>query len=591
MQKNNNLKAELSKKRTLVILLSLFILVLLGTFFYRQKISAQTEDQRFQTYTNELFRQELSGNTLSLHYTLKNPDTYHIMDTPVSLDSYQTDASYVCASLENSLSLLHSYDKSKLSENHQITYEILEAHLTSSLRESQYLLYEEPLAPLTGTQAQLPVLLSEYQFYKKQDIDTYLALLGEIPEYFASILTFEEEKAKQGLFMSSSRADAIIEECEAFINLQDNNYLYSSFSKRLESLDLSKKERDSYIKKNDACIKEYIFPAYENLKQGLCALRKTGTNSGGLCHLPKGIPYYELLVATETGSSRSIPELQQLTKKQIKEDLFSIQKTLSDISDDQPSPSSDFFKSQGVVLEDSNPSAILSSLKTKLSGHFPAPPNVNVQIKYVSKEMETYLSPAFYLIPAIDNTEENIIYINNGHMSDDISLYTTLAHEGYPGHLYQTTYFAGQNPNPIRNLLDFGGYTEGWATYSEMLSYYFAPIEKPQATLMQKNTSILLGLYALADMGIHYDGWSLFDTIAFFRGYGITDTDAIEEIYDLILSDPANYLKYYIGYIEFLELKKEAITLWGEDFSQERFHKAVLDIGPAPFDLIRKHIF
>lgn len=591
MQKNNNLKVELSKKRTLVILLFLFILVLLGTFFYRQKISAQTEDQRFQTYTNELFRQELSGNTLSLHYTLKNPDTYHIMDTPVSLGSYQTDASYVCASLENSLSLLHSYDKSKLSENHQITYEILEAHLTSSLRESQYLLYEEPLAPLTGTQAQFPVLLSEYPFYNAQDVDTYLALLAEVPEYFASILTFEEEKAKQGLFMSSSRADAIIEECEAFINLQENNYLYSSFSKRLESLDLSKKERDSYIKKNDACIKEYIFPAYENLKQGLCALRKTGTNSGGLCHLPKGIPYYELLVATETGSSRSIPELQQLTKKQIKEDLFSIQKTLSDISDDQPSPSSDFFKSQGAVLEDSNPASILSSLKTKLSGHFPAPPNVNVQIKYVSKEMENYLSPAFYLIPAIDNTEENIIYINNGHMSDDISLYTTLAHEGYPGHLYQTTYFAGQNPDPIRNLLDFGGYTEGWATYSEMLSYYFAPIEKPQATLMQKNTSILLGLYALADMGIHYDGWSLFDTIAFFRGYGITDTDAIEEIYDLILSDPANYLKYYIGYIEFLELKKEAITLWGEDFSQERFHKAVLDIGPAPFDLIRKHIF
>ena len=591
MQKNNNLKAELSKKRTLVILLSLFILVLLGTFFYRQKISAQTEDQRFQTYTNELFRQELSGNTLSLHYTLKNPDTYHIMDTPVSLGSYQTDASYVCASLENSLSLLHSYDKSKLSENHQITYEILEAHLTSSLRESQYLLYEEPLAPLTGTQAQLPVLLSEYQFYKKQDIDTYLALLGEIPEYFASILTFEEEKAKQGLFMSLSQADAIIEECETFINLQENNYLYSSFSERIQSLDLSPKITDAYIEKNSDCIKQYVIPAYEQLKQGITSLRETGTNSGGLCHLPKGIPYYELLVATETGSSRSIPELQQLTKKQIKEDLFSIQKTLSDISDDQPSPSSDFFKSQGAVLEDSNPSAILSSLKSNLSGHFPAPPNVNVQIKYVSKEMENYLSPAFYLIPAIDNTEENIIYINNGHMSDDISLYTTLAHEGYPGHLYQTTYFAGQNPNPNRNLLDFGGYTEGWATYSEMLSYYFAPIEKPQATLMQKNTSILLGLYALADMGIHYDGWSLFDTIAFFRGYGITDTDAIEEIYDLILSDPANYLKYYIGYIEFLELKKEAITLWGEDFSQERFHKAVLDIGPAPFDLIRKHIF
>ena len=145
---------------------------------------------------------------------------------------------------------------------------------------------------------------------------------------------------------------------------------------------------------------------------------------------------------------------------------------------------------------------------------------------------------------------------------------------GYPGHLYQTTYFAGQDPDPIRSLLDFGGYTEGWATYTEMISYYYAPMDHDLATLMQKNASILLGLYALADMGIHYDGWSLLDTIDFFRSYGITETDVIEEIYQLILGDPANYLKYYIGYVEFLELKKEAIRRWGDDFSQEKFHKA-----------------
>ena len=433
--------------------------------------------------------------------------------------------------------------------------------------------------------------MSEYQFYTKQDVDTYLALLAETPEYFASILDFEEEKAKHGLFMSKPQADAIIDECKTFINLQNNNFLYSSFEQRLQTLNLPKKEKDAYVEKNVDSIKQYVYPAYEQLMQGLHELKNSGTNSGGLCHLPEGDKYYELLAAIETGSSRSIPELQELTKKHIAEDLASIQKTLSSLSTETPSPSSDLFKSQGVVLEDSNPASILSSLRGNLSGHFPAPPNVNVQIKYVSQEMQNFLSPAFYLIPALDNTEENIIYINNGHISDDLSLYTTLAHEGYPGHLYQTTYFASKNPSPIRHLLDCGGYTEGWATYSEMLSYYFAPIKKTQATLMQKNSSILLGLYALADMGVHYDGWSLLDTTTFFRGYGITDTKAIEEIYQLILSDPANYLKYYIGYVEFLELKKEAMTLWGKEFTQERFHKAVLDMGPAPFDLIRKYIF
>lgn len=591
MQKMNILKTKSLKKRTLGILLTFSILLLLGTFFYNQHHTSQTEDQRFENYTDQLFRQELSGNTLSLHYTLKNPATYNIVNSSVSLGTYQTDTSNLSASLENSLSLLHSYDKTKLSKRNQATYEILENHLSYSLKSSQYLLYEEPLASLTGAQAQFPILLSEYQFYTKQDVDTYLALLAETPEYFASILDFEEEKAKHGLFMSKPQADAIIDECDTFINLQNNNFLYSSFEQRLQTLNLPKKEKDAYVEKNVDSIKQYVYPAYEQLMQGLHELKNSGTNSGGLCHLPEGDKYYELLTAIETGSSRSIPELQELTKKHIAEDLASIQKTLSSLSTETPSPSSDLFKSQGVVLEDSNPASILSSLKGNLSGHFPAPPNVNVQIKYVSQEMQNFLSPAFYLIPALDNTEENIIYINNGHISDDLSLYTTLAHEGYPGHLYQTTYFASKNPSPIRHLLDCGGYTEGWATYSEMLSYYFAPIKKTQATLMQKNSSILLGLYALADMGIHYDGWSLLDTTTFFRGYGITDTKAIEEIYQLILSDPANYLKYYIGYVEFLELKKEAMTLWGKEFTQERFHKAVLDMGPAPFDLIRKYIF
>lgn len=591
MQKMNILKTKSLKKRTLGILLPFSILLLLGTFFYSQHHTSQTEDQRFENYTDQLFRQELSGNTLSLHYTLKNPATYNIVNSSVSLGTYQTDTSNLSASLENSLSLLHSYDKTKLSKRNQATYEILENHLSYSLKSSQYLLYEEPLASLTGAQAQLPILLSEYQFYTKQDVDTYLALLAETPEYFASILDFEEEKAKHGLFMSKPQADAIIDECDTFINLQNNNFLYSSFEQRLQTLNLPKKEKDAYVEKNVDSIKQYVYPAYEQLMQGLHELKNSGTNSGGLCHLPEGDKYYELLTAIETGSSRSIPELQELTKKHIAEDLASIQKTLSSLSTETPSPSSDLFKSQGVVLEDSNPASILSSLRGNLSGHFPTPPNVNVQIKYVSQEMQNFLSPAFYLIPALDNTEENIIYINNGHISDDLSLYTTLAHEGYPGHLYQTTYFASKNPSPIRHLLDCGGYTEGWATYSEMLSYYFAPIKKTQATLMQKNSSILLGLYALADMGVHYDGWSLLDTTTFFRGYGITDTKAIEEIYQLILSDPANYLKYYIGYVEFLELKKEAMTLWGEEFTQERFHKAVLDMGPAPFDLIRKYIF
>ena len=514
---SGTIMTKISKKRSVAIVFSIAILFFLSAelFLHLDK----SEDQRFLEYTHQLFCTEVSGSTITLHYTLKDPEAFGITDAPVTYGTCTTDTEAICASAENALALLQSYDRSRLSAENQRTYDILEDSLTDTLAESKYALYEEPLAPLTGTQSQLPVLLSEYQFYDTSDIDTYLELLTKTPEYFRSIIEFENEKSEMGLFMASYSADDIIKECQAFINMWNSNYLYSSFEERLNFLDLTDSQRNTYIEENSRCIEEYIFPAYKELIEGLTALSGSGKNHNGLCYLPDGKKYYEILVASETGSSRSIPELQQLTQNQMIDDLTAMQGVLTQeqsASTEEASVSSDIFKTQGAILKDPNPAAILTTLESKLGKDFPEPPQVNTQIKYVQKSMEEYLSPAFYMIPAIDNTENNVIYINQGHLPDDLSLFTTLAHEGYPGHLYQTTYFASQNPDPIRTLLNYGGYTEGWATYSEMLSYYYAPISKAQATLLQKNSSVILGLYALADMGIHYDGWTLVDTARYF---------------------------------------------------------------------------
>ena len=577
----------MSKKRSFIIAsLALAVILLCAGLFWHFR---GNENQQFENYTRNLFCQEVSGSTISLHYTLKEPSAYGIEHVPVSYGYCTADTDAVCASAENALAAINSFDRSRLSRRNRLTYDVLKDSLTSAREMAPYALYEEPLAPLTGTQAQLPVLLSEYQFYTQSDIDTYLELLTKTPEYFHSVLEFEQAKSKAGLFMAAYSADGIIKECQAFIDMGDNNYLYSSFAERLDSVELPSDTKNTYIETNSEHIRNYIFPAYTELKDGLTALRNTGKNQNGLCHLPGGRDYYELVVASETGSSRTIPELQRLTQQQMIADLSDMQQILTPV-DENVSVSSDLFKTQGTILNDSSPAAILKDLEEKLAEHFPKPPKVNTEIKYVQKSMEEYLSPAFYMIPAIDNTSDNVIYINEGHLPDDLSLFTTLAHEGYPGHLYQTTYYADKNPDPIRSLLNYGGYSEGWATYSEMMGYYYAPISKEQATLMQKNTSVILGLYALADMGIHYEGWTLVEAVSFFRSYGITDTDTVEEIYDLIIADPANYLKYYIGYVELLELKKDAIKLWGKGFTQEKFHKAVLDIGPAPFDVIREYV-
>lgn len=586
---------KFKRKPLLFLLPSASVLLLLFLLFFH---SQQDADQAFSKYTSELFRQEISGNTITLHYTLKNPEKYGIKNAPISYGQCTTDPELVRSSVDAERTRLRSYNRTSLSKDNRLTYDVLNDYLNSAYDLSPYTLYDEPLAPLTGTQSQLPVILSEYRFYEISDIENYLQLLTKTPEYFRSILNFEHTKSESGLFMASYTADSIIKECRDFVNLKESNYLYSSFVERLEELAsardgvLTEKQREAYTRQNNVYIKKYIFPAYEQLISGLSELRSSGKNNNGLCYLPNGRTYYEYLVRSETGSSRSIAELQNLANTQILSDLTVMQRVLTgDSSSASSSITSDIFSPQGTLLAESDPKKILSTLSGKITKDFPPYPQIHTQIKYVQKSMEDYLSPAFYMIPAIDNTSENVIYINNGHITDNLSLFTTLAHEGYPGHLYQNVYYASLHPDPIRCVLNYGGYTEGWATYSEMMSYYFSTLTKEQATLFQRNSSVILGLYALADMGIHYDGWKLADAAAFFHTYGITDDATIENIYDLIIADPANYLKYYIGYLEFLELKKNAVDKWGDNFTQMRFHKAVLDVGPASFDVIQKYVF
>lgn len=550
----------------------------------------------FRQFTLELFRQDVAANTIGLHYTLKDPSAYDIVQAPVTYGSFSTNTTGMMASLENSLSALSHYHYEDLTDENKLTYDILESYLQTAQKGAPYLLYEEPLGEITGIQAQLPVLLAEYPFHDIKDVDTYLSLLSCTPDYFNSLISFEKEKADSGLFIPDSTVDAVVDQCSSFVDMKDSNYLLTTFDERLSKIPgLSSTVKRNYQKKNQEMIANAVVPAYESLIDALLELRGSGKNKKGVCYFPNGKEYYSYVVERDTGSPRSVSEIKKLIHDQISSDLLSIQTLLSKdpelasrpVSAEAPPDKSDIFLQNQI--DRNQPEQILTLLEQKSSAAFPAPPDVTAQVKYVPNAMEPYLSPAFYMVPAIDDQSENVIYINQSRNVDTLKLFTTLAHEGYPGHLYQTTYFAEKNTEPLRSIFNFSGYVEGWATYAEMCSYYLSPLPKDQAALFQKNGSLTLGLYAAADIGIHYDGWSVPDTVRFFSDYGIKDTDAIQEIYNLILSDPGNYLKYYVGYLEFMELKKKAMKIDGDEFSQKNFHRAVLDVGPAPFDIVSKY--
>lgn len=572
----------LKHRKKIFLILPCCLLVILISFLsgnaFWSSLHAESSDRQFRTFTRRLFQTEVSANTISLHYTLRSPSDYGIADIPATYGSLSSDPVAAKASVRNVLSSLQEFDPGTLSSENALTFKILDTYLENASTGTDYLLYQEPLGPVSGIHTQLPVLLSEYSFYDTQDVETYLALLKETPAYFDSVIQFEQKKAASGLFMPDYQVDSVLDTCQSFIDMGKENYLVSTFDERIASLDLLPENRkDSFRAENMELVTEEIYPAYQNLITAIKSLKGKGTNEQGLSHFPYGKKYYEYLVRQTTGCNESVSRLRLMTRAQILEDLNAMQKVLFP---------ADAALTQASVLEQTPPDSMLDDLRSKITDTFPEIPDVDFQVKYVPESMQNYLSPAFYMIPAIDNLTENVIYINNGQTASGLNLYTTLAHEGYPGHLYQTVYFSASEPDPIRSILDFGGYVEGWATYAEMMSYYLAPLSKTEASLLQKNSSVILGLYALADMGIHYDGWSVTDTVRFFSDYGINDANAVQSVYELIIGSPANYLKYYIGYLKFYELKKEMADALGNQFSQKEFHRAVLDVGPAPFEIV-----
>ena len=569
------------------VILSLFVLLCIITSLTgcRLKKNAYYVQENFDDYMNELFLQEVQVDSLSLNYSLAKPEKYGIDTSNATLGEYSlSQMKQDVTTAENRLSRLSDFDYSLLTDNQQLTYDIVREYLRTTLALGAFGYYNECLGPTTGIQAQLPILLAEYSFYDKEDIEKYLQLLPSVSNYFQSICEFEKEKSKQGLFMKDAVAKSIILQCEAFIADPTKNFLITYFNEKLDGFDhLSKEEKATYQAENAEAILTYVIPAYQLLINTLQELLGTGTNHQGLAYYPEGRDYYACLTRYKTGSEKSMEELIELLDTALQDGLVDITSlTLSD-----PKLMDKYLAFTSFPLTD--PKEILADLKKDIRSDFPATAKVNCDINYIPASLSDYLSPAMYLIPPIDYYEDNDIYINGKDKKTLATIYTTLAHEGYPGHLYQCVYFRSKNPAPIRNLMDFTGYEEGWATYVEFDSYRFAGIDSSLAEFLRLNNSVILCMYARSDMGIHYEGWSQKTAIRYLNQY-IADTKTSISIYNTLLEEPAIYLPYAIGYLEITELREKAEKTMGSAFRAKDFHQFILDTGPAQFDILENRM-
>lgn len=576
------MKHLLKKHRMLSV--GIFLAAVLSIIYAAILSPAGKSTGSFSEFCTTLFREEMKSNTMNLHFTLKDPKAAGIDSYEITLGSLSGDSPHNQARQLKKLSEeLKKYSHRSLKGKDRLTCRLLSDYISRQQNLAAYPYYDEPLTPSGGVTSQLPVLLAEYTFRNTRDIKDYLGLLSQIDTYFLGILDYEQKKADAGLFMSDEACLKVIEGCEVFTEHPDDNFLIDTFSNRLNAMDgLTDTQKNAYLKQHSKVLSDHVIPAYSQMIKGLTMLLGRGHNNWGLCNFPEGKAYYEAVVSADTGCDDSVEDLFSQIAKARREDLMFCQNLL----EKNPKLASQSPKPDAALKEEN---AMISRLQKEILTDFPAPPQTDVEICHVDPALSEYLAPAFYITAPIDDISHNRIYINDAKNDTDIYYFTTLAHEGYPGHLYQTICTSSYGAPEVLSLLNYPGYTEGWATYTEMQAFYYAGLDQDLASLLQHNQAATLSLYATADIGIHYFGWEKEKNAAFWSEYGVDDTATVKRITDLILEEPGNYLKYYVGYLKFRQMR-EQLALENKSFSVSAFHEAILRTGPSPFSILEETV-
>lgn len=541
----------------------------------------------FDAFMDDWFMANVKGDTLTLHYTLSSPESYGIDDYNVSVGSFSSlNYELYYNELESLKDELNSFTYSALDGPRRLTYDVFSDYIDSALMSKDLFYFKTFLGPVTGVEAQYPVIFAEYTFASERDITDYLTLLSQLDGLFNDILQFEDEKALKGFGLSDHLIDSAINICNTYTADINNSFLITTFNNRIDNCSfLSNDQKELYKKKNLEIITGDFLSAYRHLADGLLNLKGRGKNDSGLCWYEGGCEYYDYLVRSNVCSSFNTDELLPQIVKQVNSQILQLSTLLtvdSEIIDE--------WNNFSFML--SSPDEILNDLKNKTSADFPQISDTEYSVKEVDKSMESILSPAFYLTPPIDAISDNTIYVNYGSPNiSDSTLYTTLAHEGYPGHLYQTIYYLDHCSTPARTLLNFKGYTEGWATYAEYLSYSYAEsknLRMNEAKML--NSAIILGVYAMLDININYNYYTVEDTKQLIQKYfADISEETARNIYYAIIEEPSNYLSYYGGYLEISLLQNEAREALGENFSLQEFHRFLLDMGECSFKVIRNY--
>lgn len=568
-------------KRFTVGLMSVMLLICSASVNVYAEENA--DNAEFDAFLESEFTESMETDYMTLHYTVKDykalgiekPDA--VLDT-VDLEDY-TDA---VEDADESIADLKKFDYETLSDSQQTDYDIYLDYLNKYKALNEYPMLDFYFSPSTGIFDNLMTIFTEFVIYEKEDIEDYLSYLASVEPYVVSALEFTKTQAADGYFMTDTALDQILSSMEKFTEKKEDNALIVIFDENIDAYEgLSDAEREDYKARNrDIVLNSYI-PAFENAAEVLETLRSSRSIDGGLCEYEDGAEYYETLVQYKTSSSMTVQEVSDLADEYLK-DVINRYVTLLYSNNNIE----DQYNSETV--EQTTPDEALSFLSKQLED-YPEGPDVTYTISSLDASVADDAVTAYYVNPPFDDFSHNVIKVNDSNISDVNSMYETLAHEGYPGHLYQMTWFQNTNPRHIRAALSHIGYTEGWAMYAEIASYGYSSLSEDVQEMHILETELGYVMDAQIDLMVNGLGYSTEEVSEWMDEIGL-NSEAASYYIDYVLEYPGQLLPYGIGLVRFENLKSTAEEQMQDSFDLKEFNTVLLTNGDRPFEMVEEDV-
>lgn len=553
---------------------------ILGSFLMISSILTPIHaKESFSDFEDELFQEMMSEDYTTLHFSLRDYQKYGIEKPDVNIgDASWDDYEDNVEDCDEYLKKLQSFDYDSLSETEQKDYRTISFYLERNKELNSYPYFDWAFNSAEGVIDNLLTTFTEFVFYEKEDIDDYLATLASVPAYLDQCLENTKKQAAKGYFLTDAMLKATEDAIEKFVDKKDDNELIKIFDENIDAFDgLSTEEKEAYKKKNREIVLNAYIPSYEKVAEELQKLKGSRKADYNVSSLDGGSEYYAALARYKTSIDADVETILDICTQYIEksvDELYDIMQNHSEVTEE--------------TLDFDSAEDVLSYLEGHLDA-FPVLDKVYYNVQYLDPSVANDSIVAYYLSPPVDDMRDNVIKINGDNVSDVLDLYTTLAHEGFPGHLYQTNYYIQQQPSLLRTQLTMMGYQEGWGMFAEGQALHVSGLSEYASEYQKINIELNYVLSAAVDLGVNGLGWSTKDVSKYLDRLDLNSSIA-KDLYDFATLQPGTILPYGVGIAMFELLEKKAKNALGNDFDQKAFNEVLLNDGNRPFEVVEDDV-